>query len=299
VNKDGTRGFYARKGDVLLEYAIRYKVRYARLLEINGLPDAPLAADMFVSLEKGNRIVRIISRDASTPPPAATYEAPANKEVIRREEPVLANNREVPAEKAGTTNKTDNDLSDGKTLQPDDHGNPVGQMASPVAIPEKTPEIPDAKHISTATQKPAATTTAAELPIQKPAPPSEKPINIADEVAVEEIKEVVKPKAPEEPLDEFSRLKARLDKVVYAPAKTPAPKPAATQVAASPTIEKPVVSATPAVATAAGGKMYHTVKSGETAFGIARQYGISMKELMTMNDLNFQAIKIGQKLRVR
>lgn len=51
-NNNGLRGFYARKGDMLLEYAIKNKVRYSKLLEMNDLPDAPLEADMFVYLEK-------------------------------------------------------------------------------------------------------------------------------------------------------------------------------------------------------------------------------------------------------
>src|SRR5690606_7483109 len=100
------------------------------------------------------------------------------------------------------------------------------------------------------------------------------------------------------PQDEFSRLKARLDKVVYAPVNR---KPAATSpvVSTPPAVAAKPVPA-PAAATAApAGKVFHTVKSGETAFGIARQYGISMKELMTLNNLNFEAIKIGQKLRVK
>lgn len=62
--KNGLNGFYARKGDVLLEYAIQYNMRYARMLELNDLPDAPLEADMFIYLEKkrsrGNRIIHIV-----------------------------------------------------------------------------------------------------------------------------------------------------------------------------------------------------------------------------------------------
>ena len=37
---------------MLLESAIRYHQRYAHLLELNDLPDAPLAADQFIYLEK-------------------------------------------------------------------------------------------------------------------------------------------------------------------------------------------------------------------------------------------------------
>lgn len=50
--KNGLKGFYARKGDLLLEYAINHHIRYAKILNWNDLQDAPLAADMFIYLEK-------------------------------------------------------------------------------------------------------------------------------------------------------------------------------------------------------------------------------------------------------
>lgn len=48
----GIRGFYAKKGDNLLEYAIKNRIRYARLLEINDLADAPLPQNMYIYLDK-------------------------------------------------------------------------------------------------------------------------------------------------------------------------------------------------------------------------------------------------------
>ncbi len=78
VKKDGLKGFWAKGGDVLLEYAIQYKVRYAKLLEINGLPDAPLAADQFIYLEKGSAVERMMAKDMSTPArDASVAETPA------------------------------------------------------------------------------------------------------------------------------------------------------------------------------------------------------------------------------
>lgn len=56
TTKNGKKGFYARKGDMLLEYAIKNKIRYAKILEMNDLPDAPLEADMFVYLERKSKI---------------------------------------------------------------------------------------------------------------------------------------------------------------------------------------------------------------------------------------------------
>jgi len=45
------------------------------------------------------------------------------------------------------------------------------------------------------------------------------------------------------------------------------------------------------------GRLYHTVQSGETLFGIARYYGLSVNELMNWNGLNAASILLpGQKL---
>ena len=52
TTNNGLKGFYAPKGDLLLEYAIKNRIRYSRLLELNDLFDQPLEADMFIYLEK-------------------------------------------------------------------------------------------------------------------------------------------------------------------------------------------------------------------------------------------------------
>ena len=44
--------FVARKGETLLEYAIRYNIRYQKLLDINDLTDGPLLFSMYIYLEK-------------------------------------------------------------------------------------------------------------------------------------------------------------------------------------------------------------------------------------------------------
>jgi LysM repeat protein len=59
---------------------------------------------------------------------------------------------------------------------------------------------------------------------------------------------------------------------------------------------KPSPPPKPAVSTE---KQYHTVKKGETLFGISRKYGISEVELRKLNNLSAdQSIRIGQKLLV-
>ena len=49
---NGLKAFAAAKGESLLEYAVKYKIRYPHLLELNDLSDAPLPFDMYVYLEK-------------------------------------------------------------------------------------------------------------------------------------------------------------------------------------------------------------------------------------------------------
>lgn len=48
----GLKGFWAKKGDMLLDRAIEWNIRYPRLLVLNELNDAPLPYDMFVFTEK-------------------------------------------------------------------------------------------------------------------------------------------------------------------------------------------------------------------------------------------------------
>ncbi len=44
---------------------------------------------------------------------------------------------------------------------------------------------------------------------------------------------------------------------------------------------------------------YYTVKEGDTAYSIAKQHGISVRQLMEWNKLDFDAIKVGEELRVK
>lgn len=51
---NGLKAVRAHKEDALLPLAIKYKVRYAHLLEMNDLPDQPLEFDTWIYLEKKN-----------------------------------------------------------------------------------------------------------------------------------------------------------------------------------------------------------------------------------------------------
>lgn len=55
TKKNGLNGFYAREGDLLLEYAIKSRIRYNRILHWNDLKDEPLESNLFIYLESKNK----------------------------------------------------------------------------------------------------------------------------------------------------------------------------------------------------------------------------------------------------
>lgn len=396
----GLKGFYAHKGDVMLEYAIKYNLRYARLLELNDLPDAPLSADMFVYLEKkrgsgmhsthkvmpGETMLTIAQAEgiqlkqlrtlnqmeqgeepnagialqlqnvaaakpsvASNMPPDVV---PQYQATITKPEPVAVVREEAPAsvpvtqveEKAvamntpvATTIPVIAEEEEEKEELPAVPLKPV--IVAKVEGPIQTQQPVIIKPEEPKKQEPVRRAEPiAPRPQPKPTPPRVKTYTIADEKAVGEenpsnvkyspryvppkedtpapavetpsqnntnsnTNTITPPPPPKaaEPQDEFSKLKAQLDKAVYAPRKP------ATMVVTEESPEalrgrvpaQSTTTATVAPQVISGNIGTHTVKNGETAFSIAKQYGMSMKELREMNNLNFEAIKVGQKLKVR
>jgi|GEM_PF-29829 len=162
----------------------------------------------------------------------------------------------------------------------------------------KTPQPVHIDAVDNATPKPA------DAPISTTSAP------VVKTPAVAEVKQPTTP-VNEEPQDEFSRLKARLDKVVYAKndnTTATTATPAAPVVAkAAPVAEVPapkekaideVAKEAPRVS-AAEAEKYYTVKKGDTAFNIARRNNITMRQLLNWNNLDFETVKVGQRLRVK
>ena len=364
TTKDGRRGFYARKGDVLLENAIRYRIRYAKLLEINGLPDEPLSADRFIYLEKATTtriehdVAVIAARDetarvasgtslrnhdvpaaatmvASTAgmvpepkPKAAEIPAPVVEEVRNEPEAEVAENtKAASATNAATESTQEPDASaesEGKmtasapaaTTERSAEPNTQTDVQIAAATPERTADrSSDAQALDGATPIATPVETSGAAPIEnmvgvaksdsQPTPPAASDgFNIAGESAVEERagEEDGRNKAkqaaePEEPKDEMSRLKARFDKAVYAPVK-PAAKPVV-QSAPAPPPAVPVKAA-PVAASSAPGAKFYTVQKGDTAFGIAKKHGITVRQLQEWNGLSMDAgLPLGKKLKVQ
>ena len=105
-----------------------------------------------------------------------------------------------------------------------------------------------------------------------------------------------KPVAKQEPKNELDRLKAQFDAVVYDKNKS-GNQAQTSRVSAKPNHTAAKPSENPAQKV--DPTKYYTVKDGDTAFGIAKKHNITMRQLMDWNDLNFDAIKTGMKLRVK
>lgn len=348
---NGLKAFYGHKGDVLLEAAMKYNIRYVRLLEINDLPDAPLEADMFVYLEKKNSkgthrrhvlqrnetLLQVAQAEGMLLKQLRTFnqlnpgEIPAPGSTLYLQEqsgskPELADPAMIAA--TGRTSKikvtTDDNMyvvkkaptADAAIDKPAANPAPAVTVAKPAETaptPQQTAPAPPASTpvpaSDAAAVMPATAQPAAEQPAAIPATVKKEDtdINIAHEKAVEEgddeddTEHSHAAAKTAEPEDELSRLKAKLDKVVYAPEnKTTAPastKPT-TMAAATPPVTTVASGTQPATATADGDKFY-TVQKGDTAFGIAKRNNVSMRQLMDWNHLNFEDIKVGQKLRVK
>ncbi len=341
ASKNGKRGFYARKGDMLLEYAIKNKIRYARILELNDLTDAPLEADMFIYLERksksGNQASHVV-KDGET------LSQISQQEGIQLTQLRLYNHLDKGEEPAkGTVLSLQGESED----KPEVYTAGRARATSPTG-PTYTAKAPAATATTdnayVATNR-KTTPTAAEMevreeetaaPLEKTvATRSQKKVNIADETPVEETianDRRQKKQADESKMTALEKLKAHMDRSVYADRKEHfAPQQSGTPAAASTDSDDEEIATVPARKNAravqpepepsrrnskealAKGKdkhkeqpkakakvKSHTVKRGETAFGIAERYDITVNQLQKWNKLSSaKKIQPGMKLKVQ
>ncbi len=345
---NGLKAFYARKGDVLLEPAIKHKIHYPKLLEINDLPDAPLEADMFIYLERkntkgkhqryivqqGESLIQIAQAEGIQLKQLRAYnmlqpdEEPLPGTVLHLQQPAPAKPSVIAGggvNKAvsGETVRQPVTSSEYIVLKNDDApkhtpDQPVANPAQSVAVQGRVPESIKASATSVAPQQSinnAVVTPSVDLsgqyddtevPLPGTSAPKQTSVNIAAEPAIEEVLSATEsheeptpaPATVEEPRDELARLKAKMDKVVYSTARdTPE-----TQKKSGIKVEedlRPVPSTAIPPVTETTSDKYHIVKKGETAFGISKRYNITMQQLREWNKLEFEAIRIGQKLQVK
>ncbi len=190
--------------------------------------------------------------------------------------PVTTEPKPATEHVAATTNTDERKAAPAEVTEDNKTQEPVAATTASVTEPKKD-DVTNTQPVATAN-----TTEATEPVIEKPAETAHVP------VAENTNSTAANPPQDSEPMDDLDRLKARLDRVVYVNDK---------KVAA---VNQTNNTANSGVATASvDKKKYYTVREGDTAFSIAKDNNITMKQLMDWNDLNFDQIKVGQKLRVK
>lgn len=314
VAKDGTirindlRAVLGKKGDLPLEIAMNHNFRYARLLEINELEDAPLPADMPVFLEskkyKGAHETHIVA-EGETVESIAQNEGMGSRQLrifnlmAHNEQPIVGATLKLQSQsderpetyrmsKVVTEKKQDRfTLQENKKNQESDF-------------------LPTKKSIQSANAEEVEIGYGAERPaFLKEQKAEEKSININTELVPAKQMPVAadeKQVSAEVPvMDELALLKARLDKAVYSQGSKSNVKVTSSDAAAinKAQIKNVNVAEAPEKQANVVAEKYHIVEKGDTGYSIAQKYGIKVKQLNEWNKLNFEAIKVGQKLRVK
>ena len=280
VIKNGMRAFYALKGEMLLQYAVKYNVRYPRLLEMNDLADAPLPFNTYVYLEKkltsgthakhavkdgesllwisqeeGVQMKRLMSLNYLNP-----NEEPATGAILELQS--MADRKpDTKMDPLAAHKKNSITYGDDTTKQDNDYIEINRTPAAPAAdtLTEKQEDAAHAQYMAGSTYDKEA-----------------------------------EAKQTEAKAAELSTLKAQLDKVVYADdSKLQQDKPATPAPKENKVVEEPVKPK------AAKAEKFYKVKRGDTASGIAKKNGITVRQLMKWNDIDADEIRAGQTLRIK
>ena len=290
---NGLKAFYAFKGDMLLQYAVKYNVRYPKLLEMNDLPDGPLPFSMYVYVEKkkgvGTHVTHTV-RQGESLLMISQHEGIQLKRLMALNL-IMANEEAAPGAvlqlqtmathkpqviRNGSGPHTGSTIAGGSDNAGDDGADFISTNKPKPAEPRHVPAV-----------KPVPAHKAAATAPEKPAPPVRPVMNPKTEVVATE-----KPATPKEEED-LTALKAELDKAVYADdSKLIAQnKPTVTESPAK------KIYAQPAKETK--GANSYTVKKGDTAFSIAKKHDITVAQLMKWNSMLGGDVKVGQTLRVK
>ncbi len=283
----GLRAVFMHKGDMLLEIATKQNIRYAKLLDMNDLPDAPLASDMYVYLEKKSTAG---TKSSHVVVAGETLHQVSQAEGVQLKKLMAYNHLQAGQEPATGTKlflQAEAPLKPIIVKTPEQKPKPVETTAPANAM---KPQIAD-NYVSTETPlnntvvatEAAAQNMASANPAAVPAAEPDNANNNAKEV----------------PKDKLASLKSKLDKVVYTddynkaetpPQVTPA-TPANAEVFQAPAKKSPKPSA--------DSSKYYTVKSGDTAYSIAHRFNITIRQLNNWNNMDDGDIKKGMKLRVK
>ncbi len=302
ITINGLKAFYARKNEMLLSYAVKYNIRYPHLLEINDLSDEALPFDMYVYLEKklssgtheqhtvtngesllmiaqeeGMQLKKLMALNMFDPldEPASGAILELQKQAVRKPEvktiPIIAHKENAIITTTDAAPKQDSNyitIDKNKAIQ-----SPSVKALTTVA---------DTKIIHTDIK-----------PVNKgllKQPVAAKPVNQGK----------VKPgetKKEDAIIDEeLARLKANLDKIVYADdSKLPVAKKITSGKPKKETIPEPAK----VIVSKAASDKYYTIKKGETAFSIAKRNNITLDQLYQWNNIDAGGVKAGKKIQVK
>lgn len=296
VRLNGLKAFYAYKGDVLLQYAVKYHIRYPRLLEINDLPDAPLPYDMYVYLDKklsaGTHPTHTV-QDGETLFMISQAEGVQLKKLLTlnllnpNEQPLTGS--EIQLQKP-TLEKPDVRIMEIKAHK---------ENAIIAAAPDDPRQGDDyiaisRPHVSDTPMPAQVITPAAAEPAIAKSEPAQKPV---DAVAVKtnaqknaELEKQAAERAEQKAKDaELAALKENLDKEVYADDSKPVAAAQPKKYELPEQVKQSPVK----------GEKFYTIKRGDTAFSIAKRNNISVDQLMQWNNIDARDIKTGKRIQVR
>ena len=260
---NGLKAVRAHKEDALLPYAVKYKIRYAHLLELNDLPDEPLAFDTWLYLEKKNPTGK---RDKHTVKEGETLIAIAQEEGMQLRRLAafnLMNAWEQPA--AGEVLN----LQTQATTKPK-----ITEYKMPSALPKEEVKADNSNPVYKAAKEEIGTSMSFD------APKGTEPLRNAS-VAKQRTVEVDETPAPKLPKQQPQVTEEKEDEE-ETPAK--ATKPAKKQ-ATVPKDKK-------------GSKQY-VVKKGDTYFSIAKKNHVTVAELKKWNKIAPDDLRPGQKIVIK
>ncbi len=321
ITVNGLKAFYAFKGDLLLQYAVKYNIKYSHLLEINDLSDAPLPFNMLVYLERklnsGTHVKHTVKENEN-------IFLIAQEEGMVLKKLMTLNMLEPGDEPAsGATLELQNGASHKPALRP----TPAPDLKSTTNLSYVKPTPPDqfikvnhTKPVDSTPAKPVIQDVARDkfvTTIHVPADSNAAKVDPVQSTVTAPVKKadsavaVVPAKAaPADSVkDELESLKAQLDKVVYTDDTRLIPPPQ--QATKSEPIKisndlvgpvKPVKPKKPVNAgggkPAKGGKFY-TVKKGDNFSTIAKRNGVTVKQIQDLNDVEPDELRPGQSIRVK
>ena len=282
---------YVPAGSSLIQIADRYDKRLSRLLQYNDLSsDAPLSSDMFIYLEKKSKRGK---DDYHVVEPGETMYTISQVEGVQLKWLRRRNKMKDGQEPAV-----------GEKLALDGYASVVPKLAKATPNPD-----PDAEDYSMSDAGNGNVPKQPQPPAQQPKPATPPPAGNNGQAGgipvamVEDLKKIGQVNTSGGGQAQAPAVNTPANAQPAPPATKPAtsvpqPAPPATKPAA------PVYQPAPPAATpvqtqpARSGTRYHEVQPKETAYGIAKQYNITIVQLQEWNNLQNTDIKIGQRLLV-